>query len=443
MAALTLYRRHTKSCIKGYPQNFRVHYPGTKEARTKDCKCPIAAEGTLEIEGYITNRSTKETDWSFAQDVAKEWEEWKATTPPIGAATENPTVEYAVQSYMASQGPQGKNLDTGTFNSFRVLLEVRLMSFCATNRYKLLREFDNLDVVTKFTESWVNLQPSRNRRTDATSEAVPLEDSTKKAEVERLRAFFAYCVARKWLDSNQAKEIKFKAKTEKKFGMEPEEEERVFKHIDNFDKGGYNSRELRAFCLVMRHAGLRISDATALNHTELVPRASGSGWALKLFQKKTDEWVYIPIPNFVEEELRALNFKGELDGRRYWFQTCLAEGDTAKNNWYTKIMKPVKAALKEAAAMKVPFRHAVTPHTFRHTFAISHLNAGTDIKFVSRWLGHASTSVTEKHYAHATLGTRLASEDAYDASLKKQQEVVAQRARRAITIVPTKNTKAR
>lgn len=66
------------------------------------------------------------------------------------------------------------------------------------------------------------------------------------------------------------------------------------------------------------------------------------------------------------------------------------------------------------------FLHKPTTHSFRHTFSTRHLNAGTDIKFVSRWLGHASVLTTEKHYAHAIKGTMIASEEAYDRSFAKQ-----------------------
>jgi integrase len=149
-----------------------------------------------------------------------------------------------------------------------------------------------------------------------------------------------------------------------------------------------NATELGAFCLVMRHGGLRISDATTLNDTQLVGRASGQGWALRVFQKKTQEWVYIPVPALVEEDLRSLKFKGEVGGRRYWFWTCEGDDETPWNNWYTKIQKIIKSVDKQK-----PFLHSVSPHSFTHTFSTSHLNAGTDIKFVSRWLGHKSVSI--------------------------------------------------
>jgi hypothetical protein len=49
-----------------------------------------------------------------------------------------------------------------------------------------------------------------------------------------------------------------------KFGMEPEEEKRVFAEILNFSSGsGYDTaQELYCFALVMRQTGVRISDAT-------------------------------------------------------------------------------------------------------------------------------------------------------------------------------------
>ena len=69
-----------------------------------------------------------------------------------------------------------------------------------------------------------------------------------------------------------------------------------------------------------------------------------------------------------------------------------------------------------------PFKHAVTPHTLRHTFAIRHLNAGVDVKIVARWLTHKSVTITEKHYAHAIHGTLVASDDAFDQSERRQAE---------------------
>jgi integrase len=134
-----------------------------------------------------------------------------------------------------------------------------------------------------------------------------------------------------------------------------------------------------------------------------VARASGQGWALKVYQKKTKEWVYIPIQDSLQTELCQLKFKGEKDGKRYWFWTTEGTEKTAQNNWYRAITNAIAKA-----KTKITFRHTCTPHTFRHTFAIWHLNHGMDIKVLSRLLGHGSVAVTEKHYAHATHSTQLA-----------------------------------
>jgi integrase len=353
----------------------------------------IAAEGNL-TKGFITNRSTHTNDWQEAQRIAAVWEQ-NGTVDAPKAPEPSITPIYAVESFLASYGPKGKNVEQKTLAALKVLLEQRFLPFCIKYNIVQIKDFNSLDLTTKFVESWTNLVPNHNT----------LKASTKKGILEQFRAFLKYCLDRDWITVNNGKKIKFTAKTEKKFGMSPEEEERFFFHV--------KSKELRVFCLVMRYAGLRISDATALNNNQLVERASGSGWALKVFQKKTKSWVYVPIPEFVVNELRDLEFRHEEFGNKYWF---LGDGQliSTTNNWYARIMRIVKQC--------GPFIHNITPHTFRHTFSISHLNAGINVKFVSQWLGHANTIVTEKHYAHAVRNTLLASEEAYDASLNRQQE---------------------
>lgn len=320
------------------------------------------------------------------------------------ATVTRPTVEYAVESFLTSKGPTGENVEANTYSSFVVLLQKRLLPFAKLKGITHIETFENLDVTTKFKESWINLQPSIVSHSNQ-----PLADTTQKVELERLRCFFRFCQQRKWLVENCAKKLKVKTEVAAKFGMEQDEEDRVFAAM-------LHSTELTIFCSVMRRAGLRISDTTALNESNLVTRASGVGWAIKVYQKKTKEWVYIPITASLAESLQALPFKGEKDGVGYWFWTCVGKLDTAINNWYTRITKVV-----DRVEAQVPFAHPVTPHCFRHTFCITHLNAGTDIKFVSRWAGHQSTSITEQHYGHAIRSTRLASEDAYDESLRLQE----------------------
>lgn len=85
--------------------------------------------------------------------------------------------------------------------------------------------------------------------------------------------------------------------------------------------GQLNSQELLAFIQVLRHSGLRISDAVKLERSQLVPSSDGDGFGLSVFQQKVQRSVYIPLPDGrhgtddVVSALRALPAKSE----KYFF----------------------------------------------------------------------------------------------------------------------------
>jgi integrase len=56
---------------------------------------------------------------------------------------------------------------------------------------------------------------------------------------------------------------------------------------------------VRTFIEVMRHSGLRISDVTTLTVSSL------HGNKIRLYQAKTGEPVYVPIPEVVASALRS------------------------------------------------------------------------------------------------------------------------------------------
>ena len=58
-----------------------------------------------------------------------------------------------------------------------------------------------------------------------------------------------------------------------------------------------------------------------------------------------------------------------------------------------------------------------TSHDLRHTYAATFLEAGGDIRLLSKALGHSSITVTEKFYAHFTT---------------KQQDMLDQAAEKAL-----------
>src|SRR5437867_2016784 len=52
-------------------------------------------------------------------------------------------------------------------------------------------------------------------------------------------------------------------------------------------------------------------------------------------------------------------------------------------------------------------RHGISPHVFRHSTAVSLLEAGADINVIRGWLGHVSLDTTNR-YAEITLRAKQA-----------------------------------
>jgi integrase len=415
--ALMIYRRHSKACSKDYEQNFRIFFPATPKAVKADCQCPIVCSGSVYssatgVTEKFRHLSLDTNDWDEAKSKLKKLENLEPQSNRV-------TVETATERYLDYKGEKGQNIDAATLRKHVVMLNDRIKPFCVENDIELLSAFDKADIVTQCFLSFKNLNPNHNKQSDTVIEK-PLSDRTKEKELDRFRSFLRFCVEQGWLEKNHAANIKLGvSKPSPKYGLEPHEEQQMFDAIDlvslRRQMDQYNSKELRALVLVMRFSGLRISDAVMLDHTQLVSRESGNGYAIKIMgQQKTGEWVRIPITLETAQALQALNFKGDQGGKRYWFYTGDGKQSTAITNWRERVDNLLKLAQEPP---QKPFAHHATPHTLRHTFAISALNAGADIKMVSRWLGHSSTKITEAHYSHAIRATHIPSEAAYDAMI--------------------------
>jgi integrase len=440
---LTIYRRHTTDCTKQYAQNYRVYRPQTQKDRKLDCECPIAVDGRLELEPNRIRRISLETnDWEVADRRRAQWEKWGSLADPSPMTVENPTVEQVIVRFNEYHSPNFKEWSKSYRKKFDQLFNHRLRPFCEMQNAVLIRHFDTASLVEEFVTSWRNKNAHHRRPSDATV-GIPLGYRTKVKELERFRYFCRWCVRNGWLRFNHAAGIRLVYEdVEPKFGLNPDEEDRVFGAIELLEDcygrpNQRNAREARAFCLLMRHTGLRISDATELDSGQLVPRDSSNGWVVQvLAQQKTKTFVRIPIPSELHEALSVLPFKGQRDGKRYWFYTGVGTIETAIKTWRKRVTKLLAVAQAPAddGTYEQPFEHHATPHTFRHTFAIAHLNAGTDIKIVSRWLGHQSVAITEKHYGHANRETHITSEAAYDESLKRQTEARKRAQNRVVKI---------
>ena len=134
------------------------------------------------MNGKRLRRSLNTHSWENAEDIKREME---AGSRP---ATDEPpiTIDEALARFLADC--KARNLNPSTFTKYRHL-EKALSGFAAQNRFRLLRELDARNM-RDFRNSWT------------------LGPLTSSKELERLRAFFRYCVDSDLIEKNPAKGIR-------------------------------------------------------------------------------------------------------------------------------------------------------------------------------------------------------------------------------------------
>lgn len=384
--ALQLYRRHTSGCIARRPRSDRSY---------RRCKCPIHAEGTLRVDGFV-RKGTAEIAWDRAEEVKRKWEgagtlrEADATTDsnPTDATTvevesEMPVlIAYAVRTYL--DDAKARNLSDATIYKLKIIFERQLLSWCAHKGFRFLIQLD-LDALREFRGTWKD---------------APLARSKKQA---RVIGFFYFCVRSGWLLQNPAVRLgRIRAVPKPTGYFTPNEyaavidSTYVYRDIrgnrgDGIRMGGVRIRTLTE---VMRWTGLRIRDAVTLDRDRLSQDPLDETDRIILYQAKTGEPVYCPIPPQVAESLRTVP-PGPSPNPKYFFWSGNGLPKSAVADWQRSYRKLFTLAdLREKDGQ----RKRCHPHMFRDTFAIESLVAGMRVEEVSMLLGHSSIKVTEKHY---------------------------------------------
>ncbi len=333
---LTLYRRHTRSC-------------GQKDRYYRRCKCPMWVEGTTNAGDYIRH-SLKLTSWERGEEKKRELEAGPATATNQAKPEEPPqhvTVRQATDKFC--EECEARGLAQPTKRKYRTLAK-QIREFAST-RCVYLNEFTT-ELAREFRSSW--------------------KDSPRAAgkKLERLRAFFRFAIENGWIEESPAKPLRPPiVKDRPTLPFSREEMARILEHAG----------DSHLFILTMRYTGMRISDTAMLQASAL------NGNKVFLYTHKTGVPVYVPIPDYIANELASIHPVGGflyLRGESTRLETCT-------DLWRRQLARVFKQA-------KIPNGH---PHRFRDTFAVELLLAGVPIEHVSILLGHSSVKITEKHYA--------------------------------------------
>lgn len=330
---LTLYRRHGRSC---------EHYGKARNARgVRNCKCPIWVQGSLG--GETIRESMNLTSWEAASKKVHGWE----SSGHIGEVkVEIPTLKEAVEKFIAHQKARG--LSHETIRKYENLLSKRLVKWCVFPDLRRL----NVEVVREFFNSW--------------------KDGPLYAEknIERLRTFFRFC--KPWMKENPADELA--PPPSKPNPTLPFTDEQMEKILAACDRYPGNKKRIKAFVLVMRYSGLRISDTIQLSKSKVQDSR------IFLRTEKTGQPVMVLIPECVTNAL------AELSGDQY-FWNGTGKLQTRVSNWSRYLAK-----VFELAGVK---GHS---HQFRDTFATKLLLAGVSVENVAVLLGN-TPKIVIKHYA--------------------------------------------
>lgn len=248
-------------------------------------------------------------------------------------------------------------------------LEDQMKAFAAKRGITHLNQF-NLDNLTQFRATWADKPRSASKK------------------LERMRAFFSFALDREWVQANYAKKITIKVKDAPALPLTAEELQNIYAACDALAAEAPKQSKLKAYrlkplLLVMRYAGLRMSDAVRLSKEKI------SDNAIKIKQQKTGVVVRVPVPPFVLTELA----KTPTVTPSLYFWSGNGKLQTATGDYQAM----VKEAFDRAAIVKG--KSNLMGHRFRDTFAIELLKSGVPIARVSKLLGHDSIATTIKHYS--------------------------------------------
>ena len=369
------------------------------------CGCPVWIRGTLNgkrvtvsASKYLPEPDCR--DLERGRELALLWERtrelirpeaYAAIVPNLPGAEEpqRPTVEMAVCAYM--QAAMDRGVSEATLDKKKLVFEKLLRAFCGQKGIRFLHEL-NLSVLQEWRGTW-NVEA--------------LCRAKRQGEVI---GFVWFCERAGWFPRNYAEEItrglgKIRVKAVQTGYFMPNEYKAIIDatyiysdrpSVDKHNCLTIGGQRIRALTEVMRWTGLRIRDAVTLEKNRLSHDPQTGMQSVMVYQKKTGDPVYCPIPPHVAEMLLTLpaSQKGNTN-ETYFFWTGAGTPKTITTNWqrsYGKLFRLV--GLKELGGE--PKR--CHPHMFRDTFAVESLLSGMRPEEVATILGHSSVRITEKHY---------------------------------------------
>jgi site-specific recombinase XerD len=382
---LYAYRRHLKSCP--------YFGPGGRETRSDKCNCPFHVDGLhrgQRIRQSLKTRSRQIADRKLADhvrglDAALDRRGQNADdTQSRSGVPAQLTAKQAVERFLKTHGEIGADgkyrgdSERGTWKKYRCGLNL-LLTFLERNGVVNLA-----DVTTECLEDY------RTTRT--------IGKVTWKVERQTLVTFFGFCVSRRWISSNPAKDLKLprNLKPNEVVPYTFLEESKILAACDEIGGGkyhrsgaGYEQLRARAMVMLLRHTALRVSDVCTLRKDAVSWDARNQTWRVLVRTQKTGDPVFLPIPEILKFVLDALPLpRNAAQDCAYYFWN----GQTSRRAVVGIAERTLSSVFKKSAVKNA---HA---HRYRHTLATRLLEEGASFEQVADILGN-SPEVVRRHYA--------------------------------------------
>jgi integrase len=331
---LDIYKRHSKEC------------PHREDRHHRRCDCVYWINGTLE--GTFRRESLKTRSFERATALVREIED--------GKNTRRTTVKEATTSFLDDAKARG--LRESSLYKYDLLFR-RLKAYAESEGLRHISDLD-IEALRRWRATWTH------------------KNFAAKVTTANLRAFMRFCQESGRLKVNPAKLLRSPEVTS--HPVEPftdAEMESVFKACDSYKTLKSSPLPIKAFVLLLRWSGLRITDAVTLERSRL------TGDRLFLYTAKTGTPVHLPLPPDVVAALGAIP-----NTSKYFFWSGNGKVATRRGNFEVALRRLFKSAAVKGHA-----------HKFRHTMATALLSKGVPVERVSILLGHSSPRTTIQHYS--------------------------------------------
>lgn len=152
----------------------------------------------------------------------------------------------------------------------------------------------------------------------------------------------------------------------------------------------YLNAQERILVFLLRFTGLRLDEAVSLTNRDIDLEAA----SIRVRQSKSPAgYRTVPVVPELIPELEAWIERAKREG--LWEP----DGPFLVTRNHTAMKPQYVGAALARAGRKAGLARKLTPHQLRRTFGSHLLNQGVRIEIVSKLLGHASTTITEKAYA--------------------------------------------